>query len=64
MGRRILVGYVSASVCLRARAQTSPQAADLGGTSWELVKFEGSDGKALTPDDRSKYTVTFEADGR
>jgi len=59
----LLATFLLAFAC-GARAQTSPQAADLGGTSWELVKFEGSDGKALTPDDRSKYTVTFEADGR
>ena len=50
----------------RARAQTtSPNAAeDLGGTSWQLVKFEGGHGTTLTPDDKSKYTVTFEGDGR
>jgi putative lipoprotein len=49
-----------------ARAQTTPQtgAAALAGTSWRLVKFEGGDGTTLTPDDRSKYTVTFAADGR
>ena len=49
-----------------ARAQTSPQkaAANLGGTSCRLVKFEGGDGKTLTPEDRSKYTITFEAEGR
>jgi hypothetical protein len=23
----------------------------LGGTSWQLVNFQGSDGKTLTPDD-------------
>ena len=49
-----------------ARAQTSPQkaATNLGGTSCQLVKFESGDGKTLTPEDRSKYTVTFEAEGR
>ena len=38
-------------------------APDLGGTSWQLVKFESSDGKALVPDDRTKYTIAFTADG-
>lgn len=38
--------------------------ADLAGTSWQLVKFQGSDDSTLTPDDRAKYTITFEADGR
>ncbi len=36
----------------------------LAGTSWQLVRFQGSDGLVLTPDDRSKYTITFGADAR
>jgi heat shock protein HslJ/membrane-bound inhibitor of C-type lysozyme len=36
---------------------------ELGGTSWQLVKFQGSDGKVLTPDDKSKYTIAFGTDG-
>lgn len=49
-----------------AREQASPQngAADLGGTSWQLVKFQSSDEKTLTPDDRAKYTIAFGTDGR
>src|SRR5262245_30579915 len=35
----------------------------LGGTSWQLVKFQGGDGAVLTPDDRSKYTLAFADDG-
>jgi len=38
-------------------------AAALGGTSWQLVRFQGGDGAVLTPDDRSKYTLAFAADG-
>jgi para-nitrobenzyl esterase len=37
-------------------------AAVLGGTSWQLVRFQGGDGKSLTPDERTKYTVAFGAD--
>jgi len=37
---------------------------ELGGTSWQLVKFQSSDDTTLTPDDKSKYTVTFGTDGR
>jgi uncharacterized lipoprotein YbaY/heat shock protein HslJ len=37
---------------------------NLGGTSWQLVKFQGSDGKTLPPDDKSKYAITFGNDGR
>lgn len=45
-------------------AQTStPSPTGLANTSWQLVKFEGGDGKVLTPDDRAKYTIAFEADG-
>jgi para-nitrobenzyl esterase len=33
----------------------------LAGTSWQLVIFQGSDGTTLTPDDRAKYTIDFEA---
>lgn len=36
----------------------------LGGTSWQLVQFEGGDGTRLTPDDRTKYTIAFGNDGR
>lgn len=48
-----------------AASATEPPAgpADLGGTSWRLVKFQGGDDTTLVPDDPSKYTVTFGADG-
>ena len=36
----------------------------LNGTSWQLVKFQGPDERIFTPDDRSKYTIKFGADGR
>jgi para-nitrobenzyl esterase len=42
----------------------SPAASELGGTAWQLVKFEGGDGTTLTPDDKAKYTLAFESDGR
>jgi para-nitrobenzyl esterase len=38
-------------------------AESLGGTSWQLVRFQGSDDTVLLPDDRAKYTVAFAADG-
>jgi para-nitrobenzyl esterase len=49
-----------------AREQTSSSnaATDLGGTSWQLVKFQSSDEKTLTPDDKAKYTISFGTDGR
>jgi len=38
-------------------------AEELVGTSWQLVKFQGGDDKALVPQDRSKYTVAFAKGG-
>jgi para-nitrobenzyl esterase len=35
----------------------------IGGTSWQLIKFQSSDGKMLTPDDPAKYTIAFGTDG-
>ena len=46
----------------RASSQSSPTA--LEGTSWQLVKFQGSDGTTLAPDDRAKYTIEFSAGGQ
>ena len=42
-------------------AQVPPQG--LGGTSWQLVRFQGGDDKVLVPDDRSRYTIAFGTDG-
>lgn len=36
----------------------------LGGTSWQLVRFQGGDDTVLTPDDASKYTMAFDEGGR
>ena len=47
-------------------AQISPQHAtgSLGGTSWQLVKFQGGDDRVLIPDDKAKYTIAFGTDGQ
>ena len=45
-------------------AAPAPQIPSLGGTSWQLVRFQGGDDKILRPDDRSKYTLAFGPDGR
>lgn len=47
----------------RVANQTSA-ACDLGGTSWQLVKFQGGDEKTLIPDDKAKYTIAFNAEGQ
>ena len=41
-----------------------PAAHELAGTSWQLVRFQGSDDTTLTPDDKTKYTLQFGADNR
>jgi heat shock protein HslJ len=59
------VAFLAAFVAID-HAQNSAQSnsvRDLGGKSWALVRFQGSDGKALVPDDRSKYAIAFEPDG-
>jgi len=43
------LGFVSSD---RVQAQPPNAAGDLGSTSWQLVKFQGSDCKTLVPDDR------------
>lgn len=62
-----LAALAGAAVLLAAGdgGRQAPGAAPhpLAGTSWQLVKFEGGDGTVLTPDDRSKYTLQFDAKG-
>lgn len=43
---------------------TAPSANVLQGTTWQLVRFQSSDGTLLTPDERGKYTIEFGAAGR
>jgi para-nitrobenzyl esterase len=68
------VGVVTLAVALAIACapgtQTPPQNAatappkGLGGTSWQLVQFQGGDDTILKPDDKTKYTLAFGADGR
>lgn len=48
-----------------AFTHTAPLSAvtGLSGTSWQLVKFQGSDDTILVPDDKTKYTIAFASDG-
>jgi para-nitrobenzyl esterase len=57
----LLAVLLLASSCARIPPQEA--AAGLGGTSWQLVRFQGGDDKVLVPDDRTKYTIAFGADG-
>jgi heat shock protein HslJ len=70
VGRVVLASFLGLSADVApgsiAASQTrSPEpAVVLAGTSWQLVKFQGSDGTTLTTDDGAKYTIEFGADGR
>ena len=44
-------------------AACTQYAGNLDGTSWQLVKFRGGDDMVLTPEERPKYTLTFNKDG-
>ena len=47
-----------------ASGQKASGGNSLSGTSWQLVKFQGPDERTFTPDDKSKYTITFGSNGR
>jgi hypothetical protein len=58
---------LSAALTISCGAPTPipPQhaAAGLGGTSWQLVRFQGGNDMLLTPDDPAKYTIALGTDG-
>ena len=56
----ILLPLASAAA---AQTRGGSPAAQLGGTSWQLVRFQGGDGKTLIPGDGSRYTLEFGAGG-
>jgi para-nitrobenzyl esterase len=56
-----LIAFTLALACGPAVSQQTQTG--LGGTSWQLVKFQGGDDTVLTPDEKSKYTLAFAADG-
>ena len=62
-----LAGVVVVVTCLTSvvvQAQKSSGISALSGTSWQLVKFQGPDERTFSPDDKSKYTITFGSNGR
>ena len=59
-----LTAVALASATTSSGGQKTGTANELAGTSWKLVKFQGGDETTLTPDDPSKYTITFASNGR
>jgi uncharacterized lipoprotein YbaY/heat shock protein HslJ len=55
---------ILASTSASAQTPAPTTSPNLGGTSWQLVKFQGGDDRTLMPDDKTKYTLQFTADGR
>lgn len=62
----LLILFVTACASMPPPAGTASQDAPppLAGTSWQLVQFQGGDDTILTPDDPTKYTLSFGTDGR
>lgn len=61
--RALLILLVTGCCACAKTVATKALNNDLVGTSWQLVRFQGSDGTTLTPDDGVKYTIAFHADG-
>jgi heat shock protein HslJ len=58
----VLVAIFSTAAAAQAPVVTAAQAA-LASHPWQLVGFRGKDGRIFNPDDRTKYTLTFEPAG-
>jgi para-nitrobenzyl esterase len=63
--RCLLLAALLLAIACSVRTPAPPQngVAGLGSTSWQLIKFQSSDDKMLTPDDPAKYTIAFRTDG-
>ena len=62
-GRLELYGATGKPLAVFERPAVSGGVATLQGTTWQLVRFEGGDGRTLTPADPAKYTIEFAAGG-
>jgi len=62
--RMMLVVASVAIIFITAVGQNSSGGNPLKGTSWQLIKFQGPDESTFTVDDKSKYTIKFESNGR
>ena len=58
------VASISAATYTFAGVQKTSGGNPLGGTSWQLVKFQGPHERTFTVDDKSKYTINFGTNGR
>ena len=51
------------SVAIVSVLGTQNSSSGLSGTTWQLVKFQGPDERIYTPNDKSKYTISFGRSG-
>jgi heat shock protein HslJ len=58
---KLMLVLLSVAIMSASGAQNS--STGLSGTTWQLVKFQGPDERVFTPDDKSKYTVSFGRSG-
>jgi heat shock protein HslJ len=63
-GTPVLRPISAASSNMIQTSSTPAESTSLEGTSWQLVKFQGSDDTTLVPDDGAKYTIEFAAGGQ
>ena len=61
--RYVLLAALLLSIACSMHTPAPSRVSDLAGTSWQLIKFQSSDDKMLTPDDPAKYTIAFDTDG-
>lgn len=59
----LAVTLLGAALTLSAAAQTPSANSELEGSSWQLVRIEGSDGKIHVPQERSRYMLAFAPHG-
>ena len=58
---KLMLVLLSVAILSASGAQNS--SSGLSGTTWQLVKFQGPDERVFTPDDKSKYTISFGRSG-
>ena len=63
MKLHVLLVLLSVVITTASGGQKPSGGNPLGGTSWQLVKFQGPDERVFTPDDKSKYTISFGRSG-
>ena len=61
---KLMLLLLSVAIMSASGGQRSSGTGQLSGTAWQLVKFQGPDERIFTPDDKSKYTITFGSNGR